>query len=144
MHRLVFAALALMICASSARAQEATAVGVWQDDSDRTQVEIYPCGDRLCGRIVWFKWPNDAQGLPLVDLKNPDKALRSRPLLGLVVLRGLRPRKDHLWTDGKIYNPLDGFDYQASVVLQADGKLRLRTYILLPLLGKNRIWTRVR
>jgi hypothetical protein len=44
----------------------------------------------LCSKNIWFKWPNDAQGLPLIDLKYKDPALRSRPLLGLKILQGLR------------------------------------------------------
>jgi hypothetical protein len=33
------------------------------------------------GKLAWFRWRNDAAGLPLVDLENRDPALRSRPVL---------------------------------------------------------------
>jgi uncharacterized protein (DUF2147 family) len=98
----------------------------------------------LCGKIVWFRWPNDAQGPPLVDLKNANPALRTRPLLGLTVLNGVRRADDGTWKDGRIYNPDDGEDYRALMSIQDDGKLRVRAYVLLPALGKNLIWTRVR
>ena len=125
-------------------AQSPTAVGVWLHANERIQVEIAPCGDRLCGTIVWFRWPNDPQGLPLVDLKNPDPALRSRPLLGLTALRGLRRTGERTWEDGKIYNPDDGEDYEALMSLEDDGTLRVRAYVLIPLFGETQIWTRVR
>lgn len=123
--------------------QAPTPVGVWLHDNKRIKIEIAPCGERLCATLVWFKWPNDEQGLPLVDLKNPDPALRKRPLLGLTVLSGLRRTGENTWGDGKIYNPDDGGNYKASMSIAADGTLRIRAYVLIPLFGHTLIWTRV-
>jgi uncharacterized protein (DUF2147 family) len=132
-----------LLSVASVRAQSPTPTGVWQDSSGRVQVEIAPCGELLCGKIVWFKWPDNAQGLPLVDLKNKDPALRTRPLLGLTILYGLRRTGENTWTDGKIYNPEDGVKYQAKMSIQGDGSLRVRAYEGLPFLGKTLIWTRM-
>jgi uncharacterized protein (DUF2147 family) len=124
-------------------AQFPTPVGIWLHDNKRIEIEIAPCGDLLCGKLVWFKWANDAQGLPLVDLKNVDPALRSRPLLGLTVLYGLRRTGDNSWEDGKIYNPDDGVDYDATMSIAEDGTLQIRAYVLLPLFGHTLVWTRM-
>jgi uncharacterized protein (DUF2147 family) len=132
------------LAATSAGAQSPTPVGVWLHVNQRIQVEIAPCGDRLCGKMIWFRWPNDAQGLPLVDLKNADPKLRARPLLGLTILYGLRRTGERTWEEGRIYNPDDGTDYRATMSIQEDGALRVRAYVLVPLLGKTFIWTRVR
>ena len=71
---------------------------------------------RLCGKTVWFRWPNDAQGLPSVDLKNENPALRTRTLLGLTVLKDLRPADDgRTWAGGETYNPDDGVNYKATM-----------------------------
>ena len=144
-RRFACALLIALLAAMPTAAQSQTPVGVWLHANKRIRVAIAPCGDRLCGKIVWFRWPNDAQGLPLVDLKNRDPALRNRPLLGLTVLRGLR-RADgaRAWEDGRIYNPDDGMDYRALMSIQANGTLRVHAYVLLPTLGKTFIWTRVR
>jgi uncharacterized protein (DUF2147 family) len=143
-HALLFALLFALLAASSGGAQDQTPAGIWLHANKRIRVAITPCGDRLCGKIVWFRWPNDAQGLPLVDLKNTNPALRNRPLLGLTVLNGLRRAGDGTWKDGKIYNPDDGVNYQALMSILGDGTLRVRAYVLLPTLGKTQIWTRVR
>lgn len=135
--------LALLV-AMPACAQSLTPVGVWLHANKRIQIEIAPCGDRLCAKIVWFKWPNDAQGLPLVDLKNTNSSLRSRPLLGLTVLRDLDRTGENTWADGKIYNPDDGVDYQAEMSIEKNGTLRVRAYVLIPLFGHTLIWTRIR
>lgn len=144
MPRLACFLFLALFAATAANAQNPTPAGLWLHANGRIQLEIAPCGDLLCGKLVWFRWPNDAQGLPLVDLKNPDPALRARPLLGLTVLSGLRPTDEGTWEDGKIYNPDDGKSYQALMSLDDNGTMRVRAYVVLPLLGKTLIWTRVR
>ena len=143
----MLAALLTMMAGGASQApggeQIPALVGVWLHANERIQVEIAPCNDRLCGKIVWFRWPNDAEHLPLVDVKNPDSALRTRPLLGLVVLRELRSAGPRSWQDGRIYNPDDGQEYKARMSIEDDGTLRVRAYVLLPLLGKTQRWTRV-
>jgi uncharacterized protein (DUF2147 family) len=143
-RRIAYALLFALFAAASIGAQSQTPFGVWLHANKRIRVAIAPCGDRLCGKIVWFRWPNDAQGLPLVDLKNPNPMLRKRPLLGLTVLRGLRHTGENVWTEGRIYNPDDGVDYSAQMSIQEDGTLRACAYVLLPALGETLIWTRVR
>ena len=144
MSRLILFIMAALLAATSVGAQEPSPDGVWLHANKRIQVEVAPCGDRLCGKLVWFKWPNDLQGAPLVDFKNPTSALRTRPLLGLIILTGLRRVGERTWIDGKIHNPDDGGSYSAEMSMQGDGSLSVRAYVLFPLLGDTLIWTRVR
>jgi uncharacterized protein (DUF2147 family) len=130
--------------ATATPAKAPTPVGVWQDSSGRVRVEIAPCADQLCGKVVWFKKPNDAKGAPLVDLRNTDPALRQRGLMGLAILYGLHRTGERTWDDGKLYNPDDGLNYQARLSIDPNGDLRLRAYVLIPLLGKTRVFTRIR
>jgi uncharacterized protein (DUF2147 family) len=133
-----------LLMPASAVAQSQTPVGVWLHDNKRIQIEISPCKDELCARIVWLLRPDDAQGQPLRDFRNSNAALRERPVLGLTVLEGLRRTGDNRWEDGRIYNPDDGGDYRARMSLDMDGNLLVRAYVLLPLFGRSFIWTRVR
>ena len=137
------AAVTIGLATAPAAAQTPTPVGIWLHDNKRIEIEIAPCGETLCGKLVWFKWPNNAQGLPLVDLNNPDAALRTRPLLGLGVLNGLHRTGANTWEGGSIYNPDDGATYAASMSMQDDGSLQVRAYVLLPMLGKSFVWTRL-
>jgi len=133
----------LLLTTMPATATDATPVGVWLDDSKRIEVKVSACGEFLCGKLVWFKWPDDDQGLPVVDLKNKNWSLRSRPLLGLVVLRNLRATDDNMWKGGEIYNPDDGENYRVKMSIEDDQTLRVRVYDLLPLFGETHIWTRI-
>jgi len=134
----------MLFAGTPANAQNMTPVGVWQDSSERVLVNIYFCGNFLCGDLVWFRWPNDDQGLPLVDSKNTDSALRTRPLLGLRVIYGLHLADDGVWVGGQAYDPDDGLKYHAKLWIDEDGFLRVRLYELFPLFGETQIWTRVR
>ena len=80
----------------------------------------------------------------MVDFKNPDSALRTRPLLRLRILHGLHRVGVRTWEHGTIYNPDDGSKYNALMSIRADGTLRVRAYVLLPIFGKTLFWTRVR
>jgi uncharacterized protein (DUF2147 family) len=144
MFRFVFRLFVALLAAAPAGAQSPTPVGIWLHPNQRIQVEIAPCGDKLCGKMVWFRWPNDAAGLPLVDVMNVNTALRTRPLLGLAIVHGLHRADQRTWIDGKIYNPDDGVEYNSVMTMDPNGALRVRAYFLLPLLGKTLVWTRVR
>jgi len=136
--------LSTWLAATPLGAQSSTPVGVWLHDNKRIEIAIAPCGETLCGTLVWLKRPNDAQGLPLVDQKNPNSALRTRPLLGLTVVDGLRRTGENTWENGNIYDPDDGSSYTVSMSMLDDGSLRMRAYILTPMLGKTFVWTRMR
>jgi uncharacterized protein (DUF2147 family) len=142
-RRLGWVLSALPLLALPAAAQNPTPVGVWLHPDKRIEIEIAPCGDRLCAKIVWFKRPNGDDGLPRADVRNKDPALRTRPLLGLNVLQGLRAAGENNWEDGEVYNPNDGENYRTRMSIEGDGNLRIRAFVLLPLLGHTLIWTPV-
>ncbi len=144
MFRLLPVVFGLMLAAEAAMAQSQTPLGVWLHDNQRIQIEISPCTDALCAKIVWLKSPNDARGLPRTDFRNPKADLRERPLLDLTVLEGLRQTGDNIWEEGKIYNPDDGGEYRARISIGSDGNLIVRAYLLIPLFGRTFVWTRVR
>lgn len=62
-------------------------LGKWVNPSGEGQVEIYKKGDKYNGKLVWIKDPNDDNGKPKLDIKNPNSSLRSRPVMGLEILK---------------------------------------------------------
>jgi uncharacterized protein (DUF2147 family) len=120
-------------------------VGVWATDGNDSHVKIEKCGINLCGTIVWLKDPLGDDGKPAVDFKNPDPGLRSRPLIGLMLLSGFVQDSDDpdVWTDGRIYDPDDGRTYSCKLTVQDANSLRVRGYIGFSFLGETQVWTRV-
>ena len=79
---------------------------------------------------------------PLTDVENPDPNLRSRSLLGLEVGDDLRKedlrKKGALW-QGRIYDPRSGTWYKSRLSI-VDGRLNIRGYIGMPMLGQTRVF----
>ena len=132
-------AAALMAMATTAFAQDI--VGLW--DTGESRVEIYACGDLLCGRIAELDEPLDEDGNAKLDDNNPDPALRSRPILGMDLIAGFTRAGKKKWEDGTIYDPRDGKTYKCVMKLQRDGTLKVRGYVGISLFGKTVVWTRV-
>jgi uncharacterized protein (DUF2147 family) len=125
-------------------APSATPVGRWMTEGGWSQIEIYPCGGNLCGRIAWLKEPREKNGEIKVDGKNPDPAKRAQTLVGLTMMWNFARTADPSeWEGGRIYNPQDGDVYRAKMKLHADGKLEVRGYVVVPLLGGSQHWERV-
>lgn len=139
----------LFLCAALYRrsaASDGAAEGVWMIEDD-VAIVVTPCGQgALCGRIAWLRTPRDDAGHAKQDDRNPDGALRRRPLCGLTVLSGLLPVPDEpgKWNGGSFYDPRDGQSYGLTATLTSADVLVVRVYIGMPFLGSNQTMLRVR
>jgi uncharacterized protein (DUF2147 family) len=137
----------LLIIFGSAKlvsAQKAEAIlGIWLNADKDAKVEIYQSGNKYNGRIVWIKNTYEPDGkTPRKDSKNPDNKLRGRNIDGLVILTNFQ-YDDGEWNGGKIYDPKNGKTYSSKMELEG-GKLNIRGYIGISLIGRTTVWTRSR
>jgi uncharacterized protein (DUF2147 family) len=117
-------------------------LGAWLTAGGESKVEIYKCDSvTYCGKVIWLRDPLK-EGKPVADDKNPEDSLKSRPILGLQILRGFTYADDLLWSGGKIYDPKSGNDYGAKMTLVDERNLELRGYVVIPLFGRTEKWTR--
>ncbi len=81
----IIATAAALLAAPTAYAQgTGEPTGVWQTQAGDARVKISKCGGGICGVIVSLKETIDpATGKPQVDDKNPNPALKKRPMIGL-------------------------------------------------------------
>lgn len=136
---------AVMLASAPARcdiAAGAVPQGVWLIDS-KVAVQIFDCGNLLCGRIVWLRMARNSEGQPDRDKKNPNPALRQRPLCGATIFWGLHPTGPDRWGGGTFYNPDDGKTYNVSAELASADTLIARIYEGIRLFGKTKILHRV-
>ncbi len=117
-------------------------LGLWWNHEKDAHIEIYKCGDQFCGKIVWLEEPNE-DGAPKKDKNNPEETLQKRPIMGLDILNGFEFKEEGSWVDGKIYNPRDGKTYSCYLKLLEDGKLKVRGFVGISLIGKTQYWERV-
>jgi len=116
-------------------------LGTWLTGSGKGKVLIYKEGDKYNGKIVWLKEPNREDGTAKLDRNNSDKALQTRPIMGLNMLKGFIFDEDK-WVDGTIYDPENGKTYSCKITWR-DGKLDVRGYIGISLIGRTDTWFKV-
>jgi uncharacterized protein (DUF2147 family) len=112
-------------------------IGRWASADGKAVVEIAPCGPKMCGCIVKVLSP--APGQSTTDIRNPDPAKRSRPILGLTILSGFTASGDR-WA-GQIYDPKVGKTYTS--YLSIDGA-RLKVKGCVGPLCRTQYWNRAR
>ena len=148
---------AIVLSGSWASSQEKAdeLLGEWYTEDNESKVLVEKKGGKYYGTITWLSEPtyepDDVEaGVIKHDRHNRDKSLRSRPILGITVLRGfVFNAKKGSWENGKIYDPENGKDYKCNIHIVSRGKgeeeqsLKLRGYIGFSALGRTTIWNRV-
>jgi uncharacterized protein (DUF2147 family) len=117
--------------------------GDWLTQARDGKVRVGPCAAdpaQACGTLIWLKPPADAPPGPLHDAHNPDAALRSRPLLGVLIVSGFHRQAPGEWVDGKIYDPNDGKTYRSKMNLDPDGTLKVSGCVAV--FCKTQTWTK--
>lgn len=139
MKKIIICLMAFILPVASAFAQDV--VGKWKLEDGSAIVEVYKSGDVYNGKIVWLATPQGKDGTPVKDANNPDASLRTRQILGLNMLNGLKKDGDE-YSGGKIYDPNNGKTYFCSMkvegnVLKVRGSLDKRG-----VLGRTMDWFR--
>ncbi|HUR42891.1 MAG TPA: DUF2147 domain-containing protein [Aestuariivirga sp.] len=125
----LFSAASLILLAGAPMAFASGAPGTWAMKNGKVIVRVTDCGSGLCGRIVALKEPiSKIDGKPKIDRENPDPSLRTRPLIGLSILVGMKAAGEGQWK-GAIYNPDDGKTYTGSVKLEG-GTMKVQGCVL--------------
>ena len=141
MKKIIFSMIFMLAPLAAAFAQDV--IGRWKLEDGTAIVEVYKNGDSFNGKIVWLANPTEADGTPAVDNNNPDKALRSRQLIGLNMLSGLKKNGGE-YTGGTIYDPGNGKTYNCSMKVEGD-VLKVRGSLdKKGLLGRTMDWYRVK
>lgn len=110
--------------------------GEWlkDDQSARIKLKVTRKG-QLMGMISYVKDPKRTH-----DTNNPDASKRGRKLIGLVIVRGFE-KKGGKWSGGTVYDSASGKTYKGKIWLE-DGKLMMRGYVGVSLIGRTATWTR--
>lgn len=111
-------------------------LGTWESDKKDVIIEIFKQGDKYYGKYIWGKEIVESDGkTSKKDVKNPDKTLRTRNVIGITSLTGLKWNEEE-YTDGKIYNAPSGDTYSCKIWIK-NNKLYLRGYLGVSLLGQT-------
>ena len=132
MRRLAVLAAFLVAALAEALADPAPSVlGRWMTPGRDGVFQIERCEAGLCGWLVGMRYNGS---MPLDVYR--------RPQCGLMLLSGFRPADEAGRWHGSILDPDSGRSYQATIWSPAPDVLKLRGYLLLPILGQTQDWRR--
>ena len=106
----------------------------WSPKKD-AKIEIYKKGYLYFGKSVWV-------ATPAKDIKNPEKALQTREVLGIELLSSFS-FKDGIYSGGTIYDPESGKTYDCKMNLNGN-ILKVRGYIGISLFGRTENFERIK
>jgi len=122
-----WAVLASGLGAQAGAAADVT--GVWIDHTGKGAVEIAPCADKMCGRVVWLENPNH-------------KSKSGQAICGAQILGDLRRAGNGQWEAGWIFNPEDEERFSAEIKLKSADTLLVTGYLGIKWLGETFTWKR--
>jgi uncharacterized protein (DUF2147 family) len=114
-------------------------------NKEKSQVQIFKSSDgKYHGKIVWMAEPLE-NGKPKVDKNNPSENLKTRPIFGLALLNNFTYDADNdEWSDGTIYDPLNGKTYKCFIRFSDATTLKVSGYVGKQWMGLKRtvVWTK--
>lgn len=105
---------------------------VWANPSKSVHIRFAPCGDLVCGTVVW------ASDKAIADTRKGG----GTDLVGTQIFRGLRQVHAREWK-GKVYVPDIRKTFGGTVTLDGDDRLIGKGCLIIGIGCKSQIWTRV-
>ncbi len=138
MTRLRYLTAALALLGGAAAAQSAPPAdpglaGDWRNTKNTVHIRAYPCGDAMCGTVIWAS--------PAAEAKARDKG--SDRLEGTQIFREFRPAGGGDYT-GKLFVPTVGRTFAGKLKVTPDNKLVGKGCVLGGLFCKSTTWLRIR
>ena len=129
-------ALGALLVTPALAAGPADVIGTWDRPGTGTLVQIYRCGDMLCGKIA--RLPDHSQR----DVYNADPKLRMRLLVGVPMFMGLS-LSEGAWR-GKLYLPEDGKTYKVKIFMPSNDRITVRSCAFMHFFCTAETWSRVK
>jgi uncharacterized protein (DUF2147 family) len=134
-----FVILSIALLSTTGWADRNDVEGRWLTQEKDGWIAIKLDGESLVGSIAGS--PNGDEEREFDD-RNPDPALRNRPLQGLAIMKGFEYDGDGRWSGGKVYDPNSGKTYKCTLTQIDANTLKIRGYIGVSLFGRSETWTR--
>ncbi|KQN26992.1 hypothetical protein ASE86_11080 [Sphingomonas sp. Leaf33] len=128
----VVLATAALAAAATPPAQGQTINGEWRNMKNTVHIRAYPCGDAVCGTIIWAS--------PKAQASARDKG--TNRLEGTQIFREFRPTGDGGYT-GRVYVPTMGRTFSGRLRVMPDDTLIGKGCVLGGLFCKSTTWVRL-
>ncbi|HEX5151446.1 MAG TPA: DUF2147 domain-containing protein [Parafilimonas sp.] len=147
MKYLLLFVLMITVIKSPAQTSADAILGQWESTEKNLIVEVYKQHKDFKAKVIWF-YDEDDTITPIekrLDIKNPNKNLRSRKILGADILSNLiYDPKQKRWEKGRIYDSSSGRTWDATVWLISPDALSVRGFYLVRWFGKTLSFRKVK
>ena len=131
MNKLSLIAAALFAAVPSAAGAQSPIEGVWANPKGTVRVQIAPCGQALCGKVI------SATAKAKRDAANGG----TRNLVGTTILSNLTPAGANKWK-GRVFMPKANRHATGNFSLNGRNRMNVEGCVL-SVLCKSQTWTRV-
>lgn len=128
---IALAALASLAAPSAAQSPFGSLSGVWRNMRDTVHLRVAPCGDAICGTVIW------AAEQPKADTKNKT----GRDLIGMQLFRDFTAAGTDAWK-GKIYIPDMDSTASGTITLTDPNSITVSGCVFLGIVCKTQHWKR--
>ena len=123
MNKLQLTIAAILLISSFALAQQADDLIGKYRLPNQLDVEIFKADGKYFGKIIGL---GDLEKEHQIDVNNPDKALRDKPLMGKVIIKNLKYDKaEHQWVGGSMYGPEKGLIFNLKVTELGEQEIKV-------------------
>ncbi len=144
MKKFIFSLICCLMVSIGAVAQNAgdKIVGTYKaiQAGNVSKVKITKNGDGYKAQIIWLEKPNNPDGTPKLDKKNPDKAKKSVRADQIVLVEKVK-YNDGVWKGGKIYDPTKGKSFDVEMKFKDSKTLLVKGSLLI--FSQTLEWTKL-
>ena len=145
LNRLFFASYLLVVSLSVGAQSLDPALGVWKTIDEKTNqpsslIRLEEKNGELIGTVIELI---PTPGEPLITHCRLCKGERKdKPIVGMVIMNGLKKEKLGYWFGGEILDPEEGDIYKVKIATDDGKTLKVRGYIGISLIGRTQVWVR--
>ena len=145
LNRLFFASYLLVVSLSVGAQSLDPALGVWKTIDEKTNqpsslIRLEEKNGELNGTVIELI---PTPGEPLITHCRLCKGERKdKPIVGMVIMNGLKKEKPGYWFGGEILDPEEGDIYKVKIATDDGKTLKVRGYIGISLIGRTQVWVR--
>lgn len=118
-------------------------IGNWSVLNNQAAIAISKKNNTFEGNIIWLSEPNDANGLPRLDIHNNEKSKRNQPLMQLICLYNFEYNPtSKAWENGFFYNPFTGEMIKATLTMKDVNTIEMTGFAGFSLEFVSETWVR--
>jgi len=145
LNRLFFSGYLLVVSLSVSAQSVDPALGVWKTIDEKTNqpsslIRLEEKNGELIGTVIeLIPTPGEP---PITHCRLCKGERKDKPIVGMVIMNGLKKEKPGYWFGGEILDPEEGDIYKVKIATDDGKTLKVRGYIGISLIGRTQVWVR--